>query len=250
MITRELYRHFIDCAESRPCCRDMLWVTGGVVIIHTQKKATWNRRDRFETENLPFTVAVIAWTGIWWDIEEKYGSGWTGYTWNRAFFPKPIRFLERLHEKGMRTTLNLHPANGVGHLRKCTSLWQKQWGLTLRSKSRSMRFGKSRFFGSLFYLSSSPKRRGRGGFLVDRLAAGKHHKNRGIRSSWILNHFHFLDHQRTGKRPPPLLQICRAGKPQIFGGIFGRYHYHLGISSVSALFYSRGFQHWLWLVES
>ena len=47
------------------------------------------------------------------DIEEKYGSGWTGYTWNRAFFPKPIRFLERLHEKGMRTTLNLHPADGV-----------------------------------------------------------------------------------------------------------------------------------------
>ena len=31
------------------------------------------------------------------DIDPKYGSGWTGYTWNRELFPNPTRFLDNLH---------------------------------------------------------------------------------------------------------------------------------------------------------
>ena len=47
------------------------------------------------------------------DIDPKYGSGWTGYTWNKKFFPDPERFMKWLHDKGMKVTLNLHPADGV-----------------------------------------------------------------------------------------------------------------------------------------
>lgn len=47
------------------------------------------------------------------DIPEKFGKGWTGYTWNREFFPEPKRFLDWLHEHNYRITLNLHPADGV-----------------------------------------------------------------------------------------------------------------------------------------
>ena len=69
--------------------------------------------DRFDKENIPFTVAVIDMDWHLVDIDEKYGSGWTGYTWNKEFFPDPKRFLQRLHDRGMRTTLNVHPADGV-----------------------------------------------------------------------------------------------------------------------------------------
>ena len=70
--------------------------------------------ERFEAEGLPFTTAVI---DMDWhlvdDVDPKYGSGWTGYTWNRAFFPDPKRFLGWLGDHGMKTTLNVHPRDGV-----------------------------------------------------------------------------------------------------------------------------------------
>lgn len=47
------------------------------------------------------------------NIAPKYGSGWTGYTWNREYFPEPERFLKYLHQEGMHVTLNVHPAEGV-----------------------------------------------------------------------------------------------------------------------------------------
>jgi len=39
--------------------------------------------------------------------------GWTGYTWNRAYFPEPGAFLAEMHDRGLRVALNLHPASGV-----------------------------------------------------------------------------------------------------------------------------------------
>jgi alpha-glucosidase (family GH31 glycosyl hydrolase) len=39
--------------------------------------------------------------------------GWTGYTWNRSYFPEPEAYLEWAHSKGFKTFLNLHPAAGI-----------------------------------------------------------------------------------------------------------------------------------------
>jgi hypothetical protein len=39
--------------------------------------------------------------------------GWTGYTWDRNFFPDPPAFLSWCKERGLKTTLNLHPASGI-----------------------------------------------------------------------------------------------------------------------------------------
>jgi len=39
--------------------------------------------------------------------------GWTGYTWDRAYFPDPDLFLGWVHRQGLRTTMNLHPASGI-----------------------------------------------------------------------------------------------------------------------------------------
>jgi hypothetical protein len=39
--------------------------------------------------------------------------GWTGYTWNPAYFPEPEAFLSQMHRRGVRVALNLHPASGV-----------------------------------------------------------------------------------------------------------------------------------------
>ena len=69
--------------------------------------------DKFDEKNIPFTVAVIDMDWHQVDVDPKYGSGWTGYTWNKKLFPDPKRFLGKLHDRGMHTTLNVHPADGV-----------------------------------------------------------------------------------------------------------------------------------------
>ena len=42
--------------------------------------------DRFLAGENPFSVAVIDMDWHITDIDKKYGSGWTGYTWNRDLF--------------------------------------------------------------------------------------------------------------------------------------------------------------------
>ena len=75
--------------------------------------------EDFDKENVPFSVAVIDmdWHRVD-DVDPKYGSGWTGYSWNKKLFPDPERFLGKLHARGMKTTLNVHPADGIRRNRK------------------------------------------------------------------------------------------------------------------------------------
>ena len=42
--------------------------------------------------------------------------GWTGYTWNKALFPEPRKFIEWTNKEQLKTALNLHPASGIAAL--------------------------------------------------------------------------------------------------------------------------------------
>ncbi|NTW37617.1 MAG: methyltransferase domain-containing protein, partial [Syntrophobacteraceae bacterium] len=66
----------------------------------------------FKARGIPLTVCVI---DMDWHITRtgNASTGWTGYTWNRELFPDPPGFIAELHELGLRTALNLHPAEGV-----------------------------------------------------------------------------------------------------------------------------------------
>jgi alpha-glucosidase (family GH31 glycosyl hydrolase) len=39
--------------------------------------------------------------------------GWTGFTWDPHLFPNPNQFLSWCKQRGLRNTLNLHPASGM-----------------------------------------------------------------------------------------------------------------------------------------
>lgn len=76
--------------------------------------------DRFLSRRKSrFRWAVIDMDWHITDIDKKYGSGWTGYTWNRDLFPDPGSFMDNLHDRGMKVTLNVHPALGI---RECESM--------------------------------------------------------------------------------------------------------------------------------
>ena len=69
--------------------------------------------DRFREEGVPLSVAVLDMDWHITDVDPRDGKGWTGYTWNRALIPRPTEFLDSLHDRGLKVTLNLHPAEGV-----------------------------------------------------------------------------------------------------------------------------------------
>lgn len=69
--------------------------------------------ENFEKEQIPLAVAVIDMDWHVTEVDPKYGSGWTGHTWNKELFPDYKRFLKHVHESGLAVTLNLHPADGV-----------------------------------------------------------------------------------------------------------------------------------------
>ena len=77
---------------------------------------------QFDTFDVPLDVLVIDmdWHNTFelrWDNAPKdqagQSKGWTGYSWNSAYFPDPEAFLDWTAKHGLRTPLNLHPASGI-----------------------------------------------------------------------------------------------------------------------------------------
>ncbi len=68
--------------------------------------------DRFREEEIPLSVFII---DMDWHITHtgNKSSGWTGFTWNRALLPDPPGLISWLHDRGLITALNLHPAEGI-----------------------------------------------------------------------------------------------------------------------------------------
>ena len=68
--------------------------------------------DDFQHYQIPLSVCIV---DMDWHITNpgNQSSGWTGYTWDRELFPDPEGFLAELHQRKLKTALNLHPAEGV-----------------------------------------------------------------------------------------------------------------------------------------
>lgn len=60
--------------------------------------------------------------------------GWTGYTWNKALFPEPKKFIEWTNEEKLKTALNLHPASGIAALESQYEDFAKAYGFDTSKK--------------------------------------------------------------------------------------------------------------------
>ena len=58
-----------------------------------------------ENNDIPLDVMIL-------DMD-WHTDGWTGWTWNTKLIPNPRSLLNYMHNHGLRTALNLHPADGV-----------------------------------------------------------------------------------------------------------------------------------------
>jgi alpha-glucosidase (family GH31 glycosyl hydrolase) len=85
-------------------------------------------QQAFNTMNVPLDVMVV---DMDWHLE-----GWTGYTWDRRFFPNPREFLQRMKDDQLAVTLNLHPADGVGRHEEAFAPMARAMGLDPRKAER------------------------------------------------------------------------------------------------------------------
>ena len=156
---------------------------------------------RFEKEKIPFSVAVIDMDWHLTQIDPRYGSGWTGYTWNRELFPNPGSFMEWLHEHHMKVTLNVHPADGVRPheeaYRPMAEALGKDW-----EKEEFIDFDitDQKFLDAYFtYLHHPNEEAGVDFWWID-WQQGNRTKIPGLDPLWMLNHYHYLDSKRNGER--------------------------------------------------
>lgn len=87
-----------------------------------------NLVKNFKEYDIPLDVVVIDMD--WHPISEAAGGGWTGWDWNEALFPDYKQFLKFLDNEGVKTTMNLHPADGVRPFEKKYTEYAKLAGYT------------------------------------------------------------------------------------------------------------------------
>ncbi len=178
--------------------------------------------DRFDKENVPLTVAVIDMDWHLVDIDPRYGSGWTGYTWNREYFPEPARFLGKLHDRGMRVTLNVHPADGVRAHEEMYEAIATHLGVdTKKEDPVNCDPASPEFMEAYFtYLHHPREEEGVDFWWID-WQQGSSCKVEGLDPLWIMNHFHFLDSGRDGKRPMTFSRYAGPGSHRYPVGFSG-----------------------------
>ena len=82
--------------------------------------------SNFHRLDLPLDVIVIDMD--WHPNTKETGGGWTGWDWNESIFPDYRKFLAYLDEQGVKTTMNLHPADGVRPYEKKYNEFMQRYG--------------------------------------------------------------------------------------------------------------------------
>lgn len=160
--------------------------------------------DHFKSDGIPLTVGVLDmdWHRVD-DVPAKYGSGWTGYSWNRKLFPDPERFLKALHDRGLKIAVNDHPADGIRAFEDLYEEVAKALNFDT-SHEDPIRFNcvDKKFLDAYFdVLKYKLEEQGIDFWWVD-WQQGTDTTIPGIDPLWVLNHFHYL----TSKRNVEVLQ--------------------------------------------
>ena len=174
---------------------------------------------------MPLSVAVIDMDWHQVDIDPRYGSGWTGYTWNTDLFPDPAKFLADLHERGLATSLNVHPAEGVHAHEAAYPAIAKRMGIDPATELPVSFDPTDPDFMEAYLeeLHHPLEDEGVDFWWLDWQQGGVT-KVPGLDPLWLLNHFHFLDSGRDGKRPLTFSRYAGIGSHRYPIGFSGDTH--------------------------
>lgn len=229
--TRDLYL-FLYGRQFERGLRDLYRLSGRPPLLPRFALGNWWSRfwpytteeylelmERFAAEGTPFSVAVLDMDWHLTRVPEGY-SGWTGYTWNRELIPEPDKLLSRLHGQGLRTALNLHPAEGVQPFEERYDEVAEFMGVT-GGETIPFDLNDRRFRHAYFELLLHPLEDMGVDFWWIDWQQGTRSTVEGLDPLWLLNHWHFLDAARMGRRPLILSRYAGPGSHRYPVGFSG-----------------------------
>lgn len=156
----------------------------------------------FQQRDIPLSVCIV---DMDWHIVDtgNKSSGWTGYTWNNELFPEPKRFLDEINHLGLKTGLNLHPASGIHSHEAAYEDMANQLGLDSESQEPiPFNIADPIFTKTYFEVLHHPLEDLGVDFWWLDWQQGNKTTIEGLDPLFWLNHLHFYDLARDGKRRP------------------------------------------------
>ncbi len=201
---------------------------------YTQKEYV-HLMENFKKSDIPFTVATVDMDWHWSETLDQrkniskdgkndefhgWANGWTGYSWNTDLFPDHKAFLNKLHEMGLRVTLNLHPADGVRYFEDQYEDMACAMGEDPKSEKQiPFDITDEKFINAYFKVLHKPYEREGVDFWWIDWQQGNNTKIKGLDPLVALNHYHYLD---NGKDHQALILSRYSG--------IGSHRYPLGFS--------------------
>jgi alpha-glucosidase (family GH31 glycosyl hydrolase) len=185
----------------------------------------------FGTYDVPLDVLVIdmdwhlTFNQRWWKKTlDQAGErlGWTGYTWDRNYFPDPGAFLAWCERHGLKTPLNLHPASGIQPHEEHYPEMARAMGIDPSTK-RYVPFDitDKKFTTNYLNLIIRPLERQGVDFWWLDWQQWSTTKIPGVTPTWWLNYVFFTDMERRNQARPLLFHR--------WGGL-GNHRYEIGFS--------------------
>lgn len=200
--------------DYKACLKDFYTLTGKTPLLPRFALGNWWSRyyaytqdeyvelmKQFKAEDIPFSVAVIDMDWHYVDIDSKYGTGWTGYTWNKELFPDHKGFLEFLHSEGLEPSLNLHPQEGISAHEAAYEKMAEAMGIDPKSeKNVPFEIENPEFIENYFKHLHHPLEEEGVRFWWMDWQQGNTTRVEGLDPLWMLNHFHYIDNCKNGNR--------------------------------------------------
>jgi alpha-glucosidase (family GH31 glycosyl hydrolase) len=214
--------------------RDYMKIAGRVPLLPRWALGNWWSRywaysaeelmalmHAFRAHEVPLAVCIV---DMDWHITNTGNDsrGWTGYTWNRELFPDPEAFLRWLHEQGLKAALNLHPADGVHPHEAGYEEVAAFMGIDAKTEAPvAFDIADPRYARAYFQLLHHPLEAEGVDFWWIDWQQGEKTGLPHLDPLWWLNHLHFYDRARDGKKRPFILSR--------WGGL-GNHRYPIGFS--------------------
>ncbi len=201
--------------DYKACLRDYCRVSGGAPLIPRWILGNWWSRywaytqdelisllNEFEAREIPLSVCIV---DMDWHITKtgNASSGWTGYTWNNDLFPDPPGLIDFMHAKGLKTALNLHPAEGIHNHEAGYAEMARRMGIDPASgEPVEFDITDPTFVDAYFEVMHHPHEALGVDFWWVDWQQGQKSKIAELDPLWLINHLHFYDLGRDGTRRP------------------------------------------------
>ena len=190
--------------------------------------------NEFKIHDVPLDVLVIdmdwhivnkpEWFKNGERLKDQAGQpyGWTGFTWNKAVFPDPKKFLAYTDRLNLKTCLNLHPASGIQPHEEIYPEFARAMGQD-PSEKKYVPFDitNKKFAVNYFNLILHPLEKEGIDFWWLDWQQWSTTKIEGVNPTFYLNYVHFSDMEREGTKRPLLYHR--------WGGL-GNHRYQIGFS--------------------